>query len=1108
MNKKDNKNKTQSKKNVYFDDKYEEIDEYEYNDDEEYEDDNATLKRIIMIIIIIIIILLLITSCSSLFFGKIGNKWSGSSNYDINDEDKNWEKIYNKGLKFIKKEGTTYVGDKYRIEFLEYNIHSNTFKCTTSNANIATCIVKGNYVEVHPRKVGKVTISVIARINGKEYIGTHKLTVKEGRKEIKLASSNGIINLSEERTIRIPYTLKNIFGTVKAASSNSKVATAKIKDGAVVITGHRKGKATITVSVVYRGKTYSVTYDVTVINNKSDNTTSNTMNTNLCHILPNDKNEEKRKSSENSLQFIRPSVGTLSPSFSKNNQFYRIDLPYENDRITLDVTRVSTTSKLYYYLDGRRVYDSNISLHTGTNRFLIVVEAENGSQKWYTVDINRAEKDAEQPPEPPIKSSINTLASLATSTSTEANKLPVSGFNKENSGPYTVYVESDTKDIDIYYDLTDSKATLTYKVNGGESKGDKDGKFNVPLKDKKTNVEITVTAEDGKTKKTYNMVIEKKDDSDASTLDVLSIQGFGFDKKFDPNKTTYNTTVGYDTDKITMTAIPTSSKSKIKYKVNGKIIDDLQDKQLVDIELNEGHNEIEVIVINGSKKETYTVNVEKPVREIAINEIKKEFYIEKPISISYGVYEDNELTENYAVDDISLDIPGYKGEIKIDKGVVSLIPSVDDIGKDYTMTIEYLGKKDSLDFSIKMEDYYIKTNTDNYEFSYADGDNLKDVIINTNIFNGSLPSEDDIEIIANGIRLKNDKGYIDIVSSNPDVVSIDYDPQDNTSSIDFISFISEILGEGSATVTISGQVYGKDIASTDITIKTKKVYSVVIDANGGFFREPTTEHSFYKNKGDKINLSEFIAHKVDESGNCLYYELESYNTERDGSGVRYEKDSEVVVDGNIKLYAIYTEESKYIELQEKDLVMYLTDVDLFHNEEYYKMFKKDKIIYPGANGSHVMYIKNTSTSKVTINHINVKETTTCVDSGCINMGYIIKYTKYDADSKPASPLWSYYYGGNDTYEILNKDGTRDDDNSISDGIYKYGVENTLKTPISGSDPIELNSGEVVEISLLWKWVEVDDKLDTAIGSSLKDQMYEILVSVDYDRESKSCKISK
>jgi len=66
-------------------------------------DDNTTLKRII-IIIIIIIILLLITSCSSLFFGKIGNKWRGSSDYNINDEDKNWEKIYNKGLKFIKKE--------------------------------------------------------------------------------------------------------------------------------------------------------------------------------------------------------------------------------------------------------------------------------------------------------------------------------------------------------------------------------------------------------------------------------------------------------------------------------------------------------------------------------------------------------------------------------------------------------------------------------------------------------------------------------------------------------------------------------------------------------------------------------------------------------------------------------------------------------------------------------------------------------------------------------------------------------------------------------------------------------------------------------------------
>jgi len=372
-------------------------------------DDNTTLKRII-IIIIIIIILLLITSCSSLFFGKIGNKWRGSSDYNINDEDKNWEKIYNKSLKFITKEGTTYVGDKYRVEFLEYNIHSNKFYCTTSDANIATCIVKDNYVEVHPRKAGKVTISVIAKINGKEYIGTHKLTVKEGRKEIKLSSSSGTINLMQENTIRVPYTLKNIFGIVKTTSSNSKVATAKVDSGAIVITGYRRGKATITVSVDYRGKTYSVTYDVTVVDNKKDSTTSNTMNTNLHHTL-NNKNDVKGKSSENSLKFIKPSVGVLSPEFSKNEQYYTINLPYENDKIALDITRVSTTSKLYYYLDGHRVDGSNISLHTKTNRFQIVVEAENGSQKWYTVDIIRAEKDSEQP-QPPIKSSINTLESL------------------------------------------------------------------------------------------------------------------------------------------------------------------------------------------------------------------------------------------------------------------------------------------------------------------------------------------------------------------------------------------------------------------------------------------------------------------------------------------------------------------------------------------------------------------------------------------------------------------------------------------------------------------------------------------------------------------------
>lgn len=857
------------------------------------QDDEAgkrTLKIVIMILIIIIIILLLLTSCSSLSFGKIGNIFNGSSSYKINNNAGEITKSYNKELKFVKKKGESFLDDVYKIEFTTDKIKTKEYKCTTSDAKIATCVVKGNYVKVYPKKSGKVTISVIAIENGIKYIGTHKLTIKAPNRSITLNSSNGTINLSQGKTINVYYDLNNLSGDIKVTSSNSKVATATAENGVLTITGHKNGKATITLTIKYKGKKYTVNYNVNVTSN-----------------------------------------GSSKPNDNKNS--------------------------------------SN----------------------------NKPNKDKD-----------------------------TSGGNGNSGG------------------------------NNKPNKPDKPDKPSNP-DDKK---------------------------SDVNTLSSLSVNGFTLSPKFKPSTNIYDVTVKYDTESIKLSTSKTDNKSTVKYKIGNKTITDINN-----IKLESGVNTLEIIVTSESgKTNTYKVNIKKPVRKIVLNKDKTKIYIEDiTTDIIYSIYDDDKITNDYDKNDISVSMPSnYKGNISISNKKISLTPSIDDIGKTFELSVKYLDKTDKINITVDTKNsYYINTNTDVYNFVYQNGTNQQSVIINTNIFNKDVSYED----IPGGIKLYNSKGYINITSSDLSVLKIKYNSDDNKDATSSVSILTDILSSGTANINISGEAYGKSLTPITVKVNIVEKYNIVIDALDGFYDSFTTKYELLLENGAKVNLADYVAYKVDKSGNCLYYELESYNTKSDGTGTRYELNDSITVSQDLTLYAIYKSTSKKIELEENSK-MYLTEVDIFHNEEYYKKYNKDKVIYPGAHGSHTMYIKNNTDGNIKITNMNIEENTTCINnSGCINMGYIVKHTKFKDNN------WNYWYGGNNSYKILNKD---------SNATKDYANGNNAITMPSTSNPIELVPGEEVTIALLWRWEEVDDNLDTEIGKIKQTQKYKITVSLDYTKTSQSC----
>jgi len=857
---------------------------------DERQDDEAgkrTLKIVIMILIIIIIILLLLTSCSSLSFGKIGNIFNGSSSYKINNNAGEITKSYNKELKFVKKKGKTLLDDVYKIEFTTDKIKTKKFKCTTSDAKIATCVVKGNYVKVYPKKSGKVTISVIAIENGIKYIGTHKLTIKAPNRSITLNSSNGTINLSEGKNINVYYVLNNLSGDINVTSSNSKVATATAANGVLTITGHQKGKATITLTIKYKGKTYTANYNVNITSNN--------------------------KSSSNN---------------NKNNN----------------------------------------------------------------------------------------------------------NSNKPNNN------------------------------SGGNGNSGGNNKPNKPDKpDKPDNPD------------------DKK--SDVNTLSSLSIKNFTLSPKFKPSTNIYNVTVKYDTESVSLSTSKTDKKSTVKYLMGNKPVD------INNIKLEPGVNTVEIVVTSESgKTNIYKVNIKKPIRKIALNKDKNKIYIEDiTTDIIYSIYDDDKVTNDFDKNDISVNMTNdYKGQVSITDNKISLTPSIEDIGKTFELNVKYLDKTDKINITVATKNsYYVNTNTDVYNFVYQSGNNDQNIIINTNIFNKDVSYED----IPGGIKLYNSKGYINITSSDLSVLKIKYNSDDNKDATNSVSIITDIINSGTANINISGEVYGKSLTPITVKVNIVEKYSVVIDALDGFYDSFTTKHELLLESGAKVNLADYVAYKVDKSGNCLYYELESYNTKSDGTGTRYELTDSITVTEDLTLYAQYKSTSKKIELEENSK-LYLTEVDIFHNEEYYKKYNKDKIIYPGAHGSHTMYIKNNTDGNIKITNMNIEENTTCINnSGCINMGYIVKYTKFKDNN------WNYWYGGNNSYRILNND---------SNATKDYANGNNSITMPSTSNPIELVPGEEVTIALLWKWEEVNDKLDTEIGKIKQTQKYEITVSLDYTKTSQSC----
>lgn len=339
----------------------------------------------------------------------------------------------------------------------------------------------------------------------------------------------------------------------------------------------------------------------------SNITFSNTQNTSGVYSVSNFKKTISVLDTDNTLKSLMVN-GESVPNFEPDV------LSYNNIEVTaskITIKAEANSSKTTITGTGEK------ELAYGKNTFEIKVKSEVGTEKIYTLIVNR----------PDNRSTVNTLSSLT-----------IEGLNfnfLSTTTEYKINVESDVEKIKITSKLSDSKSSYVKDFGNRE----------VALKYGENTVLVKVQSEKGEVK-TYTLSINRNDDrSDEAQLLSLNINGVSVELK--ENVYEYEVTLLFKHNKTQITA-NANSLAKLEYK---------------DMDLQVGDNELIIKVI--SEKETtkeYKIKIKRLTQE------------ESRISI------ENIVVKNYQLH-FTKDVTTYNLEVdkNVNSLEISVLPNEEEI---------------------------------------------------------------------------------------------------------------------------------------------------------------------------------------------------------------------------------------------------------------------------------------------------------------------------------------------------------------------------------------------------------------------------------------------
>ncbi|WP_052487014.1 cadherin-like beta sandwich domain-containing protein [Gordoniibacillus kamchatkensis] len=182
--------------------------------------------------------------------------------------------------------------------------------------------------------------------------------------------------------------------------------------------------------------------------------------------------------------------------------------------------------------------------------------------------------------------SSSLLSNNADLTDLKVNGTTVTGFESNNTGPYSVSIPNSLTWADITYSKSDSHASVA--VTG-----------DVYLPVGENTVTVTVTAED-RTKKVYTVNVTRTEASSNADLRNLTLSNGELSPSFEPGATAYTAAVPFSVSSLTVTASVYDSDATMT--VNG--VAAASGQPSVAINLSVGSNPVDIVVAaqNGTTK--------------------------------------------------------------------------------------------------------------------------------------------------------------------------------------------------------------------------------------------------------------------------------------------------------------------------------------------------------------------------------------------------------------------------------------------------------------------------------------------------------------------------
>ncbi len=340
---------------------------------------------------------------------------------------------------------------------------------------------------------------------------------------------------------------------------------------------------------------------------------------------------ESTQSSDATLKSLRPSTGSLSPAFSPSVTKYEMSVGSGTNTVTF--TGVPSDS------GARIVSGSTCNLASSSTTCKIVVKAEDGKTKEYSVVVKKDDGNTNTDTPAPNLSDDATLKSLNVSGYTLTPR-----FNK-NTTVYSMNVGSNITGLKVTAVPTDSNAKVTVTGNSNWKEG-------------VNTIKITVTAPSG-AEKIYTVNVTKKGTGNTTTttkssdnfLKSLSVSNGEISPKFDKNNNSYSLEVSSDVNKLDLSAIASDSKSKVNITGNEN--------------LKIGNNiiNIEVQAEDGSIR-IYTLNVNKSDKS-SNNKLSDIIVKDYPIDFEKDKYE-YDITVPSDVDELKIDVTKENKNSKVE----------------------------------------------------------------------------------------------------------------------------------------------------------------------------------------------------------------------------------------------------------------------------------------------------------------------------------------------------------------------------------------------------------------------------------------------------------